>query len=69
MAIITTQDLRKLGANELDKRKEELHLELAKEKANIFIGATISSPGRIKEIRKTIARINTVKKQIKEERE
>jgi len=45
----------------LDKRMDELKLELSKERANINIGAPVTSPGRVKEIRKTVARILTVK--------
>ena len=63
MAILKPKEIRKLASKDLDKRLNELQLELAKERANINIGATVSSPGRIKEIRKTIARINTVRKE------
>ena len=47
----------------------ELKLELSKERANIYIGANVTSPGRINEIRKTISRINTIlrEKSIREE--
>ena len=41
------------------KRLNELRLELAKEKGQIAIGGSPSNPGRIKEIKKTIARILT----------
>lgn len=61
MAILRMKELKKLEEKELDKRLEELRLELAKERASIHIGATVSSPGRIKEIRKTIARIKQEK--------
>ncbi|RLI96239.1 MAG: 50S ribosomal protein L29 [Candidatus Aenigmatarchaeota archaeon] len=63
MAIIRTKDVRKLGDKDLDKKLNELRLELTKERANIAIGASATSPGRIKEIRKSIARIRTVKNQ------
>jgi large subunit ribosomal protein L29 len=62
MAILRTKDIRKLGDTELEKKLDELRLELAKERANISIGASVTSPGRIKEIRKTIARIQTMRK-------
>lgn len=63
MAILRSKDIRKLSKKELEKKMDELRLELAKEKANISIGASVTSPGRIKEIRKTIARILSVKKE------
>jgi len=61
MAILKTKEIRKLSTKELDKRLRELRLELAKERGNISIGSTVSSPGRTREIKRTIARILTVK--------
>jgi large subunit ribosomal protein L29 len=66
MAIIKLKDLRKMDAKELDKKLNELRLEMAKEKANISIGASTISPGKMREIKRTIARIQTIKKSIKE---
>jgi len=60
MAIIRKKDLRKMSEKDMKKKLTELQLEFSKEKANINIGATVTSPGRLKEIRKTIARIKTV---------
>ena len=59
MAILRVKDVKKLGEKELIEKLNELKLELAKERANIAIGATVTSPGRIKEIRRGIARIET----------
>jgi len=61
MAILRTKDIRKLGPKELEKKISDLNIELSKERANIAIGASVSSPGRMKEIRKTIARLKTVR--------
>lgn len=61
MAILKAKDAKKLDSSELDKRLGELKLELAKERANIYIGASVASPGRIREIRKSIARIQTIR--------
>jgi len=44
---------------DLINRLNELRLELAKEKGQIAIGGTPSNPGRIREIKRTIARILT----------
>jgi len=63
MAIIRTGDARKLSEKDLDKKLSELKLELTKEKASISIGASATSPGRIKEIKRATARILTVKKE------
>jgi large subunit ribosomal protein L29 len=65
MAVLRTKEIKKLGEKDLDKKLSELRLELTKERANIAIGASATSPGRIKEIRRAIARINTVKNDLK----
>jgi large subunit ribosomal protein L29 len=63
MAILKSKDARKLSRSELDKKVGELRLEIAKEKASIAIGAPVSSPGRMGEMKKTIARVLTIKKE------
>ena len=65
MAIMKIKDIRKLDADAKQKRIGELKLEFAKEKANIAIGANVTSPGRFKELRKTIARIITIQNEQK----
>ncbi|MEM7816120.1 MAG: 50S ribosomal protein L29 [Candidatus Aenigmatarchaeota archaeon] len=57
------KEMRKMESRELDRKIAELRLELAKQKASIKIGATVSSPGRIRQLRKTIARGLTIKKE------
>ncbi|MFH1445395.1 MAG: 50S ribosomal protein L29 [Nanoarchaeota archaeon] len=69
MVISRSKDLRKMNEKDLDKRLKELNLELSKERANISIGASVVSPGKIHEIRKTIARIKTIKKEKTEGKE
>ncbi len=44
---------------DLINRLNELRLELVKEKGQIAIGGSPTNPGRIKETKKTIARILT----------
>ena len=61
MAIMRKKEIRKLENRELEKKLSEMRLELAKEKASVKIGATVTSPGRIRELRKTIARGLTIK--------
>jgi large subunit ribosomal protein L29 len=63
MAILRKKDIRKMEGKEIDKKLSEMRLELAKEKASVKIGANVTSPGRIREIRKTIARGLTIKKE------
>lgn len=63
MAILRPKDIRKLGKEELDKKLSELRLELSREMANISVGASATSPGRIGEIKRTIARVITIRKE------
>ena len=67
MAILRSKEIRKLEDKELDKRLSELRLELAKERGHINIGGTVTSPGRIKEIKRTIARALTIKNEKSEQ--
>jgi len=50
---------------DLKHRVSELRLELAKEMAQVRIGGVSKSPGKIKEMRRTIARILTKLSEIK----
>ena len=59
MAIIKKKQMKEMNNVDLVKRMRELRLELAKEKGQIAIGGTASNPGKIKETKKTIARILT----------
>jgi large subunit ribosomal protein L29 len=59
------KQLRELKDEELDKRLSELRLELLKERGNVKMGRPVKNPGRIKEIRKNIARILTIKQERK----
>ena len=55
------KDLRKLSDEDLEKRLNQLKLELLKERGNIEMGGNIKNPGKIKIIRRGIARILTLK--------
>ena len=63
MAVLKKKDARKLSGADLDKKLGELRLEVAKEKANIAIGAPVSSPGKMREMKRTIGRILTIKRE------
>jgi large subunit ribosomal protein L29 len=59
LAIIKKKQLKQMNNADLVKRLGELRLELAKERGQIAIGGTPSNPGRVREIRKTIAKVLT----------
>ena len=63
MAIMKRKEMKKLDAKDINKKLDEFRLELAKERAKIDVGANVTSPGRIREMRKTIARMLTIQKE------
>ena len=62
MAIIRKKAMREMGREDARKKIGELRLELAKDKAQIGVGASPANPGRIKETRRAIARMLTLVK-------
>ena len=58
MAILKTKEISSMGQEEINKKVKELKLELIKQKANAHKSGKI----RIKEIKKTIARLFTFSK-------
>jgi len=63
MSILKPREIRKMSPGEINKRLKELKLELAKNKAQIIIGGSPENTGKIREIRRTIARIKTIQKE------
>ncbi len=63
MATLKAKDIRKLSDKEREKKLSELRLELAKKKANISIGANVTSPGKLKDNKRIIARMLSIKKE------
>jgi large subunit ribosomal protein L29 len=57
------KEIRNLNDEDLGKRLNELKLELLKERGNIEMGGNVKNPGKIKVIRRNIARILTLKKE------
>ena len=55
-----TKDLRGLAKEELQVKINELRKELVKQNAQIATGTTPKSPGQVKQIKKTIAKILTI---------
>ena len=60
MAILTSREIRKLSAKERESKLRDLQIQLIKFRSKVNTGGQIESPGQIKEIRRTIARINTI---------
>lgn len=63
MAILRAKDIRNMKPEEIKKKLQELRLELSKELANVKMGRPVKNPGKIREIRRTIARILTIQRE------
>lgn len=63
MAILKVKEARKLNREELDKRLEELKKELMKLRSQASGGSQAENPGRIRAVKRTIARLLTIKKE------
>jgi len=61
------KQLKELKNEDLDKRISELKLELLKEQGNVKMGRPVKNPGKIKQIRRNIARILTIKQERRKE--
>jgi len=60
MAILRSEEVRKMNTNERQEELDKLVMELIRERAITSAGGAPESPGQIKEIRRTIARIKTI---------
>lgn len=66
MAILRTKEIRTMTADERADELENLNNELVRERALTSAGGAPDNPGRIGEIRKTIARIKTIQHELNE---
>ncbi|MCJ2562506.1 MAG: 50S ribosomal protein L29 [Candidatus Thermoplasmatota archaeon] len=60
MAILRMSQIREMSPEERDRRLDEMKTELSKLRTMISAGGSVENPGRVKELRKTIARLKTV---------
>ncbi|MCD6209853.1 MAG: 50S ribosomal protein L29 [Methanophagales archaeon] len=65
MSIFRIEDIRKMSEKERREELESLISDLLRERGTVATGGASENPGRIKEIRRTIARIKTVESEIK----
>jgi len=63
MAIIRKKEMREMDDSTLEKKLTDLRSELYSELGFIAAGGKASNPGRIREIRRTIARILTLRRE------
>lgn len=57
---LKAKDIRQMGEEQLKEKMAEVKKELMKANSQIAVGTIPESPGRIKQIKKTIARILTI---------
>lgn len=62
MALLRPDEIRKMSSEERQKRLQELRAELARLRVQALRGS-LENPGRIREIRRTIARILTIERE------
>ncbi|MBM3200534.1 50S ribosomal protein L29 [Candidatus Woesearchaeota archaeon] len=60
MAIISRSDFKNMNVEQLNEKMSDLKKELMKINTQISTGTIPENPGRVKEVKKTIARIITV---------
>ncbi len=60
MAILRSEEIRKMKPNEQKKQLDDLTAELLRERALVSAGGAPENPGKSKELRRTIARLNTI---------
>lgn len=65
MAIVRAKEIRGMSDDQVEKQLKDLRNELLKERAITSTGGAPESPGRIRELRRTIARILTIRKEEK----
>lgn len=69
MPILRLKEIRDMSADERLDKLDELRTELLRLKTMVRAGGNVENPARIKELRKTIARILTIEKEPKPEPE
>lgn len=65
MAIVRAKEIREMSDEQVEKQLKDLRNELLKERAITATGGAPENPGRIRELRRTIARILTIQKEEK----
>jgi len=65
MAILRLKEIRALSSEQRIEKVNEFRTELARLKTMVAAGGAIDNPSRIRELRKTIARILTIENEEK----
>ncbi len=65
MAIFKIEEIRNMSEEEITEELQKLESELIRERGIVTAGGAPEKPGRIKDVRRTIARIKTVQRERK----
>ena len=60
MVILRSKEIREMGMEEIQKKLEELQAEHASHISKSAAAGIYENPGKIKELKKTIARVKTI---------
>lgn len=60
MPILRTKDIRSMSSRQREEKILELRTELARLRTMVKAGGSVDNPSRVRELRKTIARILTI---------
>ncbi len=60
MAILRSDEIRNMNTDERQEELDKILMELIRERAIASAGGAPESPGKMKEIKRTIARIKTI---------
>lgn len=63
MAILRPSEIRDMNVEEMRAKLRELRTELARARATVAAGGSLENPARIRELRRTIARVLTIMKE------
>ncbi|WP_135606323.1 50S ribosomal protein L29 [Methanococcoides sp. NM1] len=66
MAILRTKEIRDMTPHERVDELEKIRSELIRERALTSAGGAPDNPGRVGELRRTVARIKTIQNELKE---
>ena len=65
MPILRLKDIRDMSSDDRGKKLVELKTELVRLKTMVKAGGSIDNPARVRELRKTVARILTIENEMK----
>lgn len=64
MVILRSGEIRDMSVEEMKGKLDELRSELARERAIAAAGGSLENPGRVRELRRTIARVLTIMNEV-----